>query len=61
MAEKTTKAVSAEPVEESYLDLATREIVKVSPSGSTLRIKPESALFDFYVEMKTLPARNGDE
>lgn len=57
---KTPAAEKAGPVEETYLDLATREIVKVSPTG-ILRTKPEDMLFDFYVEMKTLPARNGDQ
>lgn len=61
MTEKRTKAAEAvEPVEETYLDLATREVVKVSPGGEA-RIKPEDSLFDFYVAMKTWPARNGDQ
>lgn len=61
MTEKRTKAAEpVEPAEETYLDLATREVVKVSPAGE-LRVKPEDALFDFYVAVKTYPARNGDE
>lgn len=59
MTEKKSEAVKAEaPKEETWLDLATGEIVTVTASGET-RYAPERAVFDFYVAVKRFPTRNG--
>jgi len=57
MTEKTTKTDET-AIEDIYLDLATREIVKVSQSGE-LRISVPDSQFDYYVAMSLYPARNG--
>lgn len=59
MTEKKTKTDDA-PVEQVFLDLSTREIVKVSPSGE-LRISVPDSQFDYYAAMKIYPARNGEK
>lgn len=59
MTETKTKTDDA-PVEQVFLDLASREIVKISPSGE-LRISVPESQFDYYVAMKLYPARNGEK
>lgn len=60
MTEKETAAAKPRhtPREETYLDLATKEIVTITEAGEK-RSAPEEAVFDFYVSVKRFPTRNG--